>query len=395
MVGGLVESCGLLPGLVQLLPAPDAGGVGGAEGQVAGGVLVKQGVVEQNARVADGGVIGHQGHLPQVGGALVHGDGVFQHLFPLFRVDVHDLPAPEVQIEVPHQVAVQGQGQGGVHPALHPVPPGGGEDLLRGHVGHELHPGGGGLAASHPHVPFRQGDGQVGAQGVGIAQGLEVVVVEDPGPAGGGLHMGPPPLHSLAVPGDAAHGEDGLPQRVDGVLPLFVREHLLRPGPGGVGADGPLEAAGAHGVEIGPGGLGAGALPVLDAHGVHPLEHLRVRADDGQGGRALGQQPVEFSLLIVGEFGKHRPVRLQIALAGDEVVRPLHQHVPGAAIQGGSHAQPGQGSAFHRGGDAGGLPGLEVHAHLHQQMGVFVELCFKIGNHGVSSPVSLGSFPVL
>ena len=42
------------------------------------------------------------------------------------------------------------------------------------------------------------------------------------------VHL-PPALHSLAVPRDAAHGENSVPQSVHSLLPLLTREHLLRP----------------------------------------------------------------------------------------------------------------------------------------------------------------------
>ena len=156
-----------------------------------------------------------------------------------------------------------------------------------------------------------------------------------------------------------------------------------------MGANGPLEAAGGHGVKIGFGGLGAGPLPGLDTGGIHPLEHLGVRADDRQGRGPVVQQPVEFRLLIVGKFKKHRPVGLEIPLAGDKIVRPVQHDIPSAAVQGGGCTKPGQGRALHWGGDAGSLARLEVHAYLHQQMSVFGKLFFEIGNHGKSSPLNI------
>lgn len=92
--------------------------------------------------------------------------------------------------------------------------------------------------------------------------------------------MLPPALDSLSVPSDATGGKNGLPQGVDGLVPPFVGKYLLRPGPGGVRADGPLESAGGHGVVIGPGGTAGGPLPCLDAVGIYTFEHFRVAADD-------------------------------------------------------------------------------------------------------------------
>ena len=68
---GVVKAGGAQLLLGHLRPAPDALGIGLAEGQVAGGVLVKEGVVVEKLLVADGAVVGHQSHLAQPGGGLV------------------------------------------------------------------------------------------------------------------------------------------------------------------------------------------------------------------------------------------------------------------------------------------------------------------------------------
>ncbi len=381
MGDGAVEARRLLLLRGHILAAPDTAGVRLAEGQMAGGVFVEQGLVEQDPGIADGGIVGHQGHLTQVVGALVGVDGPAQVFLPHPGVYVHDAAALEVQVEVLHQIAVHGQGQGGVCPAVHPIPAGGGEDLLGGDVGHEFHAPRRGVAAPGPHMVLRQADGQVGAQGIGVAQGLELVLVERLGPAGGGGDVLLPALHGLSVPGDAAHGEDGVPQRVHGVLALFVRERLFRPGPGGIGAHAPLEPVGGQRVEVGLRG-GAGRLAAgLDAGGVHAAQQLRVGAHDGQPGAFLLQHPVEPGLLVAGILLEHGGVRPEETLPGVEVVAVVDHHVPGPAVVAGGHAQPGQGGVFDAALDTGGLPRLDVQPHLHQQAGVFVQLCFKILDH--------------
>ena len=45
------------------------------DGDVAGRILVEQGVVEQDLLVGDRAVIGHQGHLAEVAGPFIHSDG--------------------------------------------------------------------------------------------------------------------------------------------------------------------------------------------------------------------------------------------------------------------------------------------------------------------------------
>ena len=72
---GVVQTVGLhlLPG--HGLAALNALGIRLAEGQMAGGVFIKQGIVKQNLLVGNGTVIGHQRYLAEVAGPLVHTDG--------------------------------------------------------------------------------------------------------------------------------------------------------------------------------------------------------------------------------------------------------------------------------------------------------------------------------
>ena len=74
MGDGIVEAASLQLLLIHVAAALDAG-VSLAEGDVAGGVFVEQGVIEQQLLIGDGAVVGHQRHLAEVSGALVHGDG--------------------------------------------------------------------------------------------------------------------------------------------------------------------------------------------------------------------------------------------------------------------------------------------------------------------------------
>ena len=78
---------------------------------MAGGVLVKEGVVEQDLLVGDGAVVGHQGHLAEVAGPLVHGDGGFQGLLPLLGMGLHNLPLLHHKSEPLDDAAIVGQGQ--------------------------------------------------------------------------------------------------------------------------------------------------------------------------------------------------------------------------------------------------------------------------------------------
>ena len=177
MGDGVVEAMGLQLVLAHFLAALQAG-IRLAEGDVAGGVLVEQRVVEQDLLVGDGAVVGHQGHLAEVAGSLVHGDGGLEGLLPLLRVDLHDLPVLDHKVELVDDGAVVGQGQGGVHHAADAGLQGRGEHLLRGDVGDIRLTGEGHVVARLPDVALRQLHRQVRAQGVGVAEGLEVQLVQ-------------------------------------------------------------------------------------------------------------------------------------------------------------------------------------------------------------------------
>ncbi|CAN4012871.1 putative membrane protein, partial [Dysosmobacter welbionis] len=174
---GVVEAPGLQLVLAHGLAVLEAG-IGLAEGDVAGRILVEQGVVEQDLLVGDRAVIGHQGHLAEVAGPFIHSDGGLEGLLPLFRVNLHDLPVLHHKVELVNDGAVVGQGQGGVDHAVDAGLQGRGEDLLRGDIGdigaaRQSH-----VVARLPDVVLRQFHSQVRAQGVGVVEGLEVQLVQ-------------------------------------------------------------------------------------------------------------------------------------------------------------------------------------------------------------------------
>ena len=107
---GIVQAqlVALLPG--HVLEAVDGIGVAPAHGQMAGSVFIEQGIVEQNTAAADGAVLGDQGALAQVGGALVHGYHLLQGLFALLSAHFHSLAALEAEPELVDQLTTVGKG---------------------------------------------------------------------------------------------------------------------------------------------------------------------------------------------------------------------------------------------------------------------------------------------
>ena len=111
---------------------------------MAGGVLVKKGVVKQDAALPDGAFVGHKGTFAQHGGALVHGQHQLQGLLVFPGVGFHHTAVFKAQGEILDEHAPVGQGHGGVNHAFRVAASGSGEHLLRGDVG------------VIPHVLFRQ-----------------------------------------------------------------------------------------------------------------------------------------------------------------------------------------------------------------------------------------------
>ena len=66
------------------------------------------------------------------------------------------------------------------------------------------------------------------------------------------------------------------------------------------------------------------------ASGVDALEILRIRRGDGEVGRALAGVVVEEVPLPVGDLVKDGVVGVEIALAGEKVVLPAHDHLAAA-----------------------------------------------------------------
>ena len=128
-----------LTALVQrhVLEAPDRVGKTHAQSQVTGGVLVKQGVVKQQAGLGDGGIDGHQRTFAQIGGSLVHRDHLLQQRLVLLRLDLDGLAVFKADREVLDQLAVVGQRLGGVDDALSLAAHRRDEALLGGDIGIE------------------------------------------------------------------------------------------------------------------------------------------------------------------------------------------------------------------------------------------------------------------
>ena len=277
------------------------------------------------------------------------------------------------------------QGQGGVDHAVDAVPQGGGEDLLRGHIGDEegacLAVG----AAAGPEVILRQTDGEVRAEAVGIVEGGQAQLVELLRPALDGLHVLLPALHGPAVPLDADGLQDGVPELVHGLLLGDAGEDGPGPGGDGEGGNAPGDAV-AHLLAVegvqrqAPGPVGPG-----QAVRVHAPQGLGVPGGEGEVGRALQGVVIEEVPPPEGDLVEDGVVRVEVTEAVQLVIPPVHHHFPAAGGIGLLRAHPGKPRAVHRRGDDEGLALLDVEAHADQEPGILPEL-FRAIFHICSFP---------
>ena len=83
--------------LGHFFAADEAGGVGLAERDVAGGVLVEEGVPEEDAGLRDGGVVRDEGDFAELARAFVGGDELVDGGFAGGGGGFDDLPSLKVQ----------------------------------------------------------------------------------------------------------------------------------------------------------------------------------------------------------------------------------------------------------------------------------------------------------
>ena len=78
--------------------------------------------------------------------------------------------------------------------------------------------------------------------------------------------------------------------------------------------------------------------------------------------------------------------------AGHSVIAPVHLHIPGTGFVGAAHAQPRQRRALQRAVDDEGLPGLRVHPHPDDEIGIFFQQFVKVFHGRTSCGVKITFF---
>jgi hypothetical protein len=137
--------------------------VGAPERDVAGRVLVEEGVEEDRVQRPDAPRAVDERHLAQPRGALVAAGVGAQDLGVLLGVDPHRAPARELDLEPPDDRAADHERLGRADDPVDALRIGRREDLLRWEVGH-VHDAVDGLEAScDPARGRQQADAQVGA----------------------------------------------------------------------------------------------------------------------------------------------------------------------------------------------------------------------------------------
>ena len=151
--------------------------IGLAEGDVAGGVLVEERVVEEQAALRDRVGMRDEGHLAQAAGALVRADHALEHRLAGAGAGLGDAAGLEADADVADQGALVGQRLAGRDHALGHGGVGGGEDLLGRDVGVAGDAVLGGGGAAHPGMALGEADLEVRPRAAeaqrGVAAGIQ------------------------------------------------------------------------------------------------------------------------------------------------------------------------------------------------------------------------------
>ena len=378
--GGVVEAFFQQLGARQRSAALDVGGVARAERNVAGGVFVKQRVIEQHAAAVDGAGRRDERDLADAVGVLVGGQqfgqqgGVF--LGPVlddFAVLKGDVPALD-------ELPVVGVGFGAVDDAVDAGTVRRAKYFLGRDVGDELDATLRLAGRALPGGVLRQADGQVGAVAAGDVHAVEVPGVEL---VAAGRRFGDmfTPGGDGVAGGDAADVKNHFPQFFHRFLDGQVGEHLGRPAGGRHRDDAPLHAV-VHRVLL-PGFHGGAARQVdaVDLAGVQPRQSLGVRRMDGQRAAAVGVLGiVEIAAQLIGfELAEVAFLRKFHVQAGELVVLPPDDDVLGAGFIPGAHAGVGKRRHSDRAAHDKVLARAHVDAHLDDKIGIQLQILLVHG----------------
>ena len=351
-------------------------GIAHAQRQMAGGILVEQRVIEQDAGLADGRIVRHQSALAQIGAALVHGDQLGQQFVIDIGVPLHRLALVEPDPEAVDQLALIAEGLGGIDDALGLAPFGRDEALLTGDVGVKDDALQAGLAAAAEPALRDHAHREVGAGGAGIVQLFNMQAVEIGAAVVEILVMRLPRRNGVVVhPGG---GQNVLPQLFHGGGAPQLRKQLLGPRLAGHGGDAPLILV-LHGVTVGLGDGIALLLGLGHLHLIDPLEAVGVLADkvDAAGNGVHIVLPAGFLIVLHLTQGGQGTVAVVKLLQG--LVVPVHHHFFGFALIALLHQHFHEFRLIQLGFDKNLLARLDVDAGAGNQAGIAAQYGFLHG----------------
>ena len=224
---------------IHRLAFDETGGVGLTQGDVACGVLVEQGVPEENAGLGDGRGVGDEGYFAEATGSVIGGDETIEGFLAGGCGRFDDDAVDEAAADVLDEGALVGERLRGAGNAIDAVLVGSGEALFGGDVGVAEDAVGRSSSTSGPEVVVGEAHSEIGAGALEVER-VEALLVELVDARLEEGSVGAPVGHGVWS-GDAGGGEDSFPELGNGLVEGIVGEDELRPFGRGAGDDGPVD----------------------------------------------------------------------------------------------------------------------------------------------------------
>ena len=183
------------------------------------------------------------------------------------------------------------------------------------------------------------------------------------------------PLPYRVTAGNTADIEDDLPQLFHGLVHRQVGEDHFCPRLAGHGGNAPLDLV-VHGVDT-PlfQRLAAGQSNAVDLGSVQTGKYLGVVGQQVQHtDAALAFGKVQIAAQHIGLDIAERFLAAQLHPGtGNGIIRPVHTHITGAGLEGGTHTGTGQLGGLQRGGNDQGLARLDIHTDADDKVVIFFQ----------------------
>ncbi len=264
----------------KLVAIAHAGGVGLAERNVRGGVLVEERIEEKHAACCDGRRVGDERDFAETACAFVGANELLENFLAACGASFDDAAFFKADLDDLKHGALMGKRLGGGDGAVGSVLVGRGEDFFRGHVGDAVETVAGRGAAAEPEMIVGQAETEIGS-GASILQGGVTLFIET---RGARLQRG-----VVSFPGgngigavDARGLEDRVPEFGEGDVWRVIGKDGRGPGRRCAGNDGPVDGVARDEFESRTVGQRDSAIGAADLGGIFVGEQGRVAACDGQ-----------------------------------------------------------------------------------------------------------------